>query len=298
MRTFRGHTGFVQSLAFSPVGSLLASGGSDGRVIVWDTLTGNLESEARWDGENIGAVAFHPDGAQLATGSHEGYVRVLDLASSLLDVTFWDEQGRITALAFSPDGQKLAWSSYDGWFAHYFKSGVTSVDSARRHEASGQLFILRLSPDGRTVAVAGTGPAILLHDIASPANPISLPHGDRQGVWSLAFSPDGRTLAAALAGGVQLWDVAGRRLLDQWKDHDDVTTGIAISPDGSRLLTCSWDGTARVYEFDPFSQRRGPLVGCYDWQVGRLFDVAISPDSTLAVAGGDEGDFIVAWDIE
>ena len=46
------------------------------------------------------------------------------------------------------------------------------------------------------------------------------------------------------------------------------------------------------------TQWRGPLVGCYDWRIGRLFDVAISPDSTLAVAGGDEGDFVVAWDIE
>ena len=46
------------------------------------------------------------------------------------------------------------------------------------------------------------------------------------------------------------------------------------------------------------TQWREPLVGCYDWRIGRLFDVAISPDSTLAVAGGDEGDFVVAWDIE
>lgn len=292
MRTFPGHTGFVQSLAFSPVGSLVASGASDGRVIVWDSLSGDIVHEAKMDGESIGAIAFHPDGAFLAAGSHEGYVRVFDLAEGLMPVTSWDEQGRITALALTPDGQTLAWSSYDGWFATGWVAPVPA-DSA-----TGQLFIFRISPDGRTVAVAGTGPAILLHDLASPANPIGLPHGDRQGVWSLAFSPDGRTLAAALAGGVQLWDVPERRLLTEWKDHDDITTGIAISPDGSRLLTCSWDRTARLYEFDPVARKRGPLVGCYDWNVGKLFDVAISPDSTLAVAGGDEGDFVVSWDIE
>ena len=49
---------------------------------------------------------------------------------------------------------------------------------------------------------------------------------------------------------------------------------------------------------DPVAGSRGALVGCYDWNIGRLFDVAISPDSTLAIAGGDEGDFVVAWDIE
>jgi WD40 repeat protein len=300
MRTFHGHTGFVQSLAFSPVGSLVATGGSDGRVIVWDTLTGDIVHQEKMDGESIAAVAFSPDGTRVATGSHEGNVRVsfLEHYSDFHPAWEWVEQGRVTAVAFPPDGETLAWSSYSGWTRHRVGFGTGSFEPMPENGETGQLFTLRLSPDGRTVAVAGTGPDILLHDIASPSDPVRLPHGDRQGVWSLAYSPDGRTLAAALAGGVQLWDVAGRRLLDQWKNHDDVTTGVAISSDGSRLLTCSWDRTARVQEFDQVSRRRGGLVGCYDWQIGKLYDVAISPDSTLAVAGGDEGDFVVAWDIE
>ena len=302
MRTFRGHRGFVQSLAFSPVGSLVASGASDGRVIVWDPLTGGIVYEAGvdgTDGENVGAVAFSPDGSFLASGSHEGNVRVFCPAKGPVPILNFTEQGRITALAFSPDGKRLAWSSYPGWSAHSLHD--SAIIALERHNVSGLLFILRIAPDGQTVAVAGTGPDILLYDLydtKAPATPTKLTHGDRQGVWSLAYSPDGRSLAAALAGGVQLWDLTANRLLDEWKDHDDVVTGIAISPDGSRLLTCSWDRTTRLYVFDPVTQSRGPLVGCYDWKVGRLFDVAISPDSTLAVAGGDDGDYVVAWDIE
>ena len=300
MRTFRGHTGFVESLAFSPVGSLLASGASDGRVIVWDTLTGGVVHEARWDGESIAAVTFSPDGTQVATGSHEGNVRVslLALYSGLHPVWLWDEQGRVTAVAYTPDGKTLSWSSYPGWTHHRLGFGTGAVGPMTEQAETGQLFTLRISPDGRTVALAGKGPDILLHDIASTAEPIRLLHGDHQGVWSLAYSPDGCTLAAALAGGVQLWDISTYRLRDQWNDHDDITTGVAISPDGTRLLTCSRDRTARLYGFDQVSRRRGPLVGCYDWGEGRLFDVAISPDSTLAVAGGDAGDYVVAWDIE
>lgn len=299
MRTFRGHTGFVESLAFSPVGSLVASGSSDGRVCVWDPLAGQIVYEAQMKGENIGAVAISPNGANLAAGSHEGNVRLFSLAEGPEPVSSWKDQGRITALAFTPDGKRLAWSSYSGWSARsLFQSAIVALEGMN---VSGLLYTLRIAPDGKTVATAGTGSAILLYDLyvaKAPATPIRLEHGDRQGVWSLSYGPDGRTLAVALAGGVQLWDVTTHRLLEEWKDHDDITTGIAISPDGTRLLTCSWDRTARLYEFDRVARRRGALVGCYDWKVGRLFDVAISPDSTLAVAGGDDGDFVVAWDVE
>lgn len=295
MRTFRGHTGFVESLAFSPVGSLIASGGSDGRVCVWEPLAGQIVYEVQMEGENIGAVAFSPDGAYLAAGSHAGNVRFFSLAEGLEPDSSWTDQGRVTALALTPDSKRLAWSSYSGWTIDLLAAPQRVTV---QHQGGGHLFILRISPDGRTVAVAGKGPAILLHDIVSPNNPVELTHGDRQGVWNLAFSPDGRTLAASLSGGVQLWDIATHSLLDEWKHHDDVVTGVTISPDGSRLLTCSWDHTARLYEFDLVGGKRGPLVGCYDWNIGRLFDVAISPDSTLAVAGGDEGDYLVAWDVE
>jgi WD40 repeat protein len=296
MRTFCGHTGFVQSLAFSPVGSLVASGGADGRVCVWDSLTGKLVYEAQMDGENIGAVAFSPDGAYLAAGSHEGNVHLFSLAEGSEPVSSWTDRGRVTALAFTPDGNRLALSSYPGWAIYHLATPPWA--SIPSESGRGHLFILRISPNGKIVATAGKGPHILLYDLESPANPIRLPHGDRGGVWSLSYSPDGRTLAAALAGGVQLWDATAQRFLQEWRDHDDVTTGIAISPDGTRLLTCSRDRTARLYEFDLLGQRRGAFVGCYDWGLGRLFDVAISPDSTLAVAGGDEGDYVVAWDIE
>ncbi len=296
MRTFRGHTGFVESLAFSPVGSLIASGGSDGRVCVWDPPAGQIVYEVQMEGENIGAVAFAPDGAYLAAGSHSGNVRLFSLAEGSEPVSSWADQGRVTALTFTPDSKRLAWSSYSGWAIDFLAAPFRV--SVQHQGGSGHLFILRISPDGKTIATAGKGPHILLDDLQSPHNPVELTHGDRRGVWNLAFSPDGRTLAAALSGGVQLWDTATHSLLDEWKDHDDCVTGITISPDGSRLLTCSWDHIARLYQFDLAGGKRGPLVGCYDWNVGRLFDVAISPDSTLAVAGGDAGEYLVAWDVE
>jgi WD40 repeat protein len=121
---------------------------------------------------------------------------------------------------------------------------------------------------------------------------------DRQGCYALAYSPDGRTLALALGSGVQLWNVKSGQMCGQLTDHSEIASGVAFSADGNRLLTGSWDGTARLYAFDVTSGEVLQLLGCYDWKLGKLLDVAFSPDGTLAAAGGTEGDFLVVWDVE
>jgi WD40 repeat protein len=75
-----------------------------------------------------------------------------------------------------------------------------------------------------------------------------------------------------------------------------VVFGVAYSPDGRRLITCGWDGTAQLYDVTAGIIPR--LIESYDWKIGRLFAVAFSPDSTLAAVGGDQGDYLLAWDVE
>jgi WD40 repeat protein len=69
----KGHSDFVLSVAFSPNGQLLASGGKDGFVILWDVEQGSLLRKLR-DGhtELVASVAFSPDGTRLASSSADG----------------------------------------------------------------------------------------------------------------------------------------------------------------------------------------------------------------------------------
>jgi WD40 repeat protein len=300
MRYFQGHTKFVQGLAFSPRDNLLASASADGTVRVWQLATAAEVQRFPTDGDWAGDVAFSPDGNLLCMGSHDGIVSLYDLRSAQrIGPGPWQRQGRISDVAFSPDGRRVAWSSYTGFAVH----DLGSRDGFRSSSPlpNPELFALAFSPDSASVAVGGTGPEVLLHCADPRRNGevlTHLAHADSQGCWALSFSPNGRILALALGSSLQLWDVAQATLRTRIQDHEEVVSGVVFSADGTRLLSCSWDRTARLYEIDPSSARVVRTVGTYDWNIGRLFDVALSPDSTLAAAGGNEGAYLVLWDVE
>jgi WD40 repeat protein len=64
-----GHAGPVLSVAFSPDGKTLASGGSDGKIKLWDPVTGQERATLEGDTDAVFSLAFRPDGRMLASGS-------------------------------------------------------------------------------------------------------------------------------------------------------------------------------------------------------------------------------------
>jgi WD40 repeat protein len=70
----KGHERAVRSVAFSPAGDLLATGGLDGKVILWDVAQHNVRASFDWGVGAVYGVAFAPDGMTLAVAGEEGIV--------------------------------------------------------------------------------------------------------------------------------------------------------------------------------------------------------------------------------
>ncbi|MFC5379362.1 caspase, EACC1-associated type [Aquipuribacter nitratireducens] len=104
--------GKAMSVAFSPHGRVLVTGGSDGTLRLWDARTGEQRLETKAHDNWVRGVAFHPRAGFVATGSDDRSVRLWDTAGNRLGA-LTKHQGWVLSVAFSPDGRELASSSSD-----------------------------------------------------------------------------------------------------------------------------------------------------------------------------------------
>lgn len=219
----------VMTAELSGDGALLATGGRDNKVRLYDVETQKLHQTLSGHIGPIQVLAFSPDRTLLVSSGgrnweelegDDGVTYVFSSGESVVDKTakVWnvatgeniatfEHLDAVRAIAFSPDGTLLATSA-----------GRTDIRSTKTWQDIATLSTvnatsLAFSPDGTRIAVGMSGrqPTVQIWDIAT-RKPIATFTGHKRGIQSLAFSPDSRLLASGGSDGVTyLWDVTSYR---------------------------------------------------------------------------------------
>lgn len=229
VRSLVGHEGAITTIALSPKGRIIASGGLDRAILLWRLETGEL---------------LHTFPGQ----------------------SFWQRQGhgdRLTGLAFTPDGKTLISSSDDGTVKCWDLPTLTLLDTLPGNGWGASA--LSLSHTGRLLAVGGNDGDITVWNVLSMA-PVCTLSGHRDRVTDLILSPKGQRLISAGADHtIRLWDVKQGALLNTLVGHSNQVSAIAIRPDWRTLVSSSWDNTLRVWDMDSgrslrtFTAHRGSI---------------------------------------
>ena len=216
----RGHNGSVESISASPDGRLIASGGSDGKIVLWDARTHRKVGAPLSAGSAVWSVAFAPDGRLLASASDDGNVRLWNIETHSQVGAPLGTGASVRTVAFSPDGHTLAAGGKHGQVQRW------NVPSGRK--------LARLP--------AGRGP-----------------YGEQMQLWGLAFSKNGRFLYGAstdsceptgfsgedASASLTIWDVRKGKVVDN-EDDSGGGCAVAISPDGGRLASAGLGGTVHL----------------------------------------------------
>jgi serine/threonine-protein kinase len=296
---FRGrHGAAVQSVAYSPDGKWVVSGG-DNYLRVYDPET--LRPKAVLPNPSqVTCLVFSPDSRTLAVAGRQGTVRLWDMTGEKPKerFTFQATTAQLWRLAFSPDGERIAVGSDDGMARIWDVSrGEPKQPVAVLPGHKGGAKVVAYSPNGKLLAVGDHEKLVHLWDLSPGKEPVerTVLEGSGGSLLSLAFSPDGQTLVGGSDGeGLCLWSLKGAKPRPQPSERVKVEPvySLAFAPKDGRMLAAGCrDGSVRL--LDPVTlQERAVLKGHeLPWA-----SVAFGPDGKTLVSGSYDWT-VRLWDL-
>jgi WD40 repeat protein len=284
--TLGDYSQLVERVAFSPDGTLLASGGAAAPIILWDAIHGRALHKPLPDSDKSSRLAFSPDGRLLVSGSFDGVIRIWDPATGRrLHLLQRPRNLTIIGIAFFREGHALMSADREGTVQVWDPIGgqlLHTVSGPR-----GPLASVAFSADGRMLASTSDSRfepgKITLWDIDTGRLVRSLA-GHSDSVHGMAFDPGNERLASAgRDGSVRIWDARGGQPLYVLKAHDHGAASVAFSPDGRRLASAGEDHLIKLW--DP---RTGEELAKLRGHTSSVPGLAFSPDGRrLASTGSD-----------
>lgn len=284
----------VFTVAYSPDGKLLASGGNDSAVILWDIAARAQREIFIEHSDSVMSVVFSPDGKILASASLDGFVRLWDVTSRRSRRTSLTHSGWVKSVAFSPDGKLLASGGGDE------AGSVIFWDASENHRIStipghsGIVESVAFSPDGVLLATSSRDKTVRLWVAESQRLRKTLAK-HKNVVYAVAFSPDGKLLATSSRDKtVRLWQVSsGENFATFQIDRGQhvYSEALAFSPDGKYLASACVDHSIILWGVDNRHE-----VATIRGHNGGVTSIAFSPDGkTLASGSRDRSVFL--WDL-
>jgi len=301
--TFGFHSGNVSAIAFSPDNQLLATGSSDGSLILWEVATATEIRTFSGPSLSLGSLAFSPDGSLLAGGFYSGVIKVWEVTTAQEIATLNESLGDINihSLAFHPAGKSEYLYSYSRnngrvtgvhsiirlWEVRT-NSLLLEIDTVSSFRRSG----FALNSDGTLIAAVGRAtPAYDLNPLRQALNPVA---PDKVTISELAQKV-GPLVQSQPAETITIWGTQTGHAVKAIVTNSSDLLDLVFSPDEKNLAV----GEAKAIQL--WDVTTGRLVKSFESRGGLVRDILFSPTGqTLIGAYKDtnhEGCNIKVWEV-
>jgi WD40 repeat protein len=208
--------------------------------------------------------------------------------------------GAVFTAAFSPDGKKIVTASYDGTVRIWDVESSEELHTLKAHSGhSAGVNSAVFSPDGKKVVTAGPSGdgrrdngTVRIWDVETGKEIREL-EGYEGTCHTAVFSPDGKKVVATTdwVKHVLVWNADTGEIIQKLEGHTDRIHSASFSSDGKRIVTSSWDNTARIWDAETGKELKkleGPTTEILAFGGGRIAagirPAAFSPDGKKVVA--------------
>lgn len=320
--------GTIFDLKFSPDGQLLAAGGTDGRVHIWEVATGRkkflLTGHTGW----IRTLCFSDDGKYIATGSGDRTIRIWDVISGECLYILTGHQDIIWLVYFAPNSSIVA--SIDRlrvinvWWLKREQpvfsvkiadltiwNGTLDLSKGRLVTASPQGIVVRslwqrgqrrlsipagtavkkiiFSPDKKYLWGLTFDSAVYCWEIETGELVAEL-IGHSSRVFELNFTPDGRRIVTTSKECIRVWNARTRTCLQSIYPQQS-TLSAALHRSGETIATASSNGVVQLWEI-----ASGECLLNFSGRTIRFLTAIFALNAQQAIAGRDDG-LILSWSL-
>ena len=239
----RVHNG-GSSVSFSQTGGLLASGGWEGRVIIWRLPGG--ESLYRWQahGDSVNGLVFTDDDRHVVTAGYDGWLAEWTLGGLALRRVM--TASPIRCMAAGAHADRLITGHDDGSVRIWRRRDFSLLDERALHR--GNVKAVAYDENTGRYASSGSDGTVYVWTGNGEATALESPPTD---AWSLAFSPDGRYLYGGGWFRLFRWRLGDGALVSLPTGHHGIIKSIQFTADGRELATISRQTDSAVLFLNP-----------------------------------------------
>lgn len=304
------HKGLVKTIAFSPDGSLLASGSFDTTIILWDisvrTSPSIIGTPLYGHTSFVNSLAFNSDGSTLASAGDDQNIIFWDVSRLAKVSQIGDpvemHTAPVNSIAFSPDGKKFASASDDNtailW--NWDSTSRTVLKPILLKGHGGYVRSVAFSIDGGILASAGFDNKVILWNTVTgfPQGAPLIAH--TRAINAIAFgiekTEDGATLPYLITGGddrvVIKWDLSTRPRQSLSQPNENVSLPKDLGP--KHAIRGNFEANVEAQQIRLVG-RQEPLKG----HTGTITSLSFSGeiDGKILLASASDDLTVILWDV-